>query len=164
MSDGVMSGAMDDVVEGEMDVAALRGELEAARVALSEAEGTIRHLERRQQIDAALVEAEARDMGVARLLTEQAVSEMDEADVQAAVAELKKEKGYLFGGVNGGDEYQSLRPRTGAQARRGGGGSGGVMSARVEGGNREAEVAAERAAVSGDRRDLLRYLRLRRGV
>ena len=62
-----------------------------------------------------------------------------------AVSDLRRRCPYLF------------RP-TVSEAR-----SGGAMSARPRtNGRRNADDAAERAAATGDRRDLLRYLRMRR--
>ena len=108
-----------------------------------EARQTVSDLERRQRIDALLAEAEAVDLDAARLLTEAAVQQMDEPDVQMAVEDLRRHKPYLF------------RQR----ARRG----HGVMAARSEGGALdEVEDAAQQAVSTGHRRDLLRYLRLRR--
>ncbi len=96
--------------------------------------------ERRRRIDQLLVEGEAIDVEAARLLTESALAQMDEADVDAAVEELKRRKPYLF-----------RRRRT----------ASGAMAAHPRGEAPLDESAAE-AAASGDRRDLLRYLRLRR--
>jgi len=78
------------------------------------------------------------------LLTEQTIQQMDEPDVQAAVEELRQRRPYLF------------QPRSSDDG-------GAAMGARVEDPSAQAsEEAAEHAAMSGDRRDLLRYLRLRR--
>ncbi|MEM9417484.1 MAG: hypothetical protein AAGA25_00335 [Planctomycetota bacterium] len=66
---------------------------------------------------------------------------MDEPDVDAAVSELRRQKPYLF-----------------RQRRRS---TDSAMAPRVELPAAE-EKAAERAAATGDRRDLLDYLRLRR--
>ncbi|MEO1235565.1 MAG: hypothetical protein AAFX76_02125 [Planctomycetota bacterium] len=108
---------------------------------LDESRQTIVALERRQKIDALLTDSDAIDLEAARLLTEVSVSQMDEPDVDAAVSELRRQKPYLF---------RRRSPR-----------SGSAMAPRVET-PAEEELAAERAAASGDRRDLLDYLRLRR--
>jgi hypothetical protein len=110
---------------------------------LEQARKQVEAVERRQRIDQLLVESDAIDLEAARLLTEAAVSLMDEADVEAAVRELRRKKPYLF--------------------RQRGSVSGGPMSARSrQGARRDLGDAAETAAMSGDRRDLLRYLRMRR--
>jgi hypothetical protein len=130
----------------------------AARVA--ELEGAIAQLERRAQVDALLIEADAIDLEAARLLTEAALAAMDEPDVRLAVAELRRVRPYLF--TNG----------TFSAARRGGGaGAAGAASALgakpqarpgAAGAIREVHDAAAEAQSTGDRTDLLRYLRLRR--
>ncbi|MEX0886049.1 MAG: hypothetical protein WD009_06380 [Phycisphaeraceae bacterium] len=125
---------------GEGRVELLEGELVEAR-------RTIERLERRARIDALLTESEAVDLEAARLLTECAVEQMDEPDVSAAVEELRRHRPYLF------------RRRVGGV---GGVGGAGVMAAREEEDGGAATHAAAEAAASGDRRDLLRYLRLRR--
>jgi len=116
--------------------------LSEAQAALSEKEATIQQLERRQKIDELLGQAEPVDHEAARLLTEQAVAEMAAPDVQQAVSELKRKRPYLF------------REREAA--------GGPAMAARSHSLDEPREEAAATAAMSGDRRDLLRYLRLRR--
>ena len=108
---------------------------------LAEAQQTITSLERRQKIDALLSESDAVDLEAARLLTELSVSQMDQPDVAAAVRELRRSRPYLF-------RHRSAPTDS-------------AMGARVEPISDDA-LAAERAAATGDRRDLLNYLRLRR--
>ncbi|MHB1156092.1 MAG: hypothetical protein ACYC26_04555 [Phycisphaerales bacterium] len=115
----------------------LQGRLELAR-------RTIDAVERRQKIDQMLVESDAVDLEAARLLTELAVEQMDEPDVAAAVEELRQRKPYLF------------------RRRHSGGGGGAALSPRPRNSSGVLDDAAEQASQSGDRRDLLRYLRLRR--
>lgn len=110
---------------------------------LDEARATIAALERRQRIDDLLREADAIDLEAARLLTELAVSRMDEPDVALAVRDLRRHKPYLF---------RAASP------------TGGMPARHEEGVSDPAEDAAQDAAASGDRRDLLRYLRLKRTV
>ncbi|MEM9881677.1 MAG: hypothetical protein AAF800_02020 [Planctomycetota bacterium] len=114
--------------------AGLKDDLEASRQ-------TITLLERRQKIDALLAGSDAVDLEAARLLTEVVVGQMDEPDVEEAVRELRRQKPYLF-----------RRPVRSAPT---------AMSPDVEEPH-DASAAAERAAATGDRRDLLDYLRLRR--
>jgi hypothetical protein len=71
------------------DAATLQADLAAARE-------TIRALERRQKIDAALADSDPIDTEVARLLTEAAVAGMDEPDVKLAIEDLRRQKPYLF--------------------------------------------------------------------
>jgi len=108
---------------------------------LSQLRQTVSSLERRQKVDALLSDAEAVDFEVARLLTEAAVEAMDEPDVAIVVEELRRSKPYLF-----------RRRDVGASAM-------GPKSRHVV---EHCDEAAAVAAQTGDRRDLLRYLRLRR--
>lgn len=126
----------------ERDLGDIKGQYQDTCVELEQARQVIDQLERRQQIDAVLAEVDAVDLDVARLLTEAAVEMMDEPDIKLAIDDLRRHKPYLF----------RNRDR-GASA----------MSARYpENSVYQAEAAADRAAMTGDRRDLLRYLRIRR--
>lgn len=124
------------------DVEALQRELDEARSSLAEREATITQLEQRMRIDELLRDAEAIDLEAARLLTEAAVAAMDEPDIDAAVAELRSRKPRLFANTS--------RPRPFAQ----GAGEDEPDDAAMH--------AAAEAHATGNRRDLLRYLRLRR--
>ena len=129
------------VAEQQLDQA--RSELEQLQQQFGESQETIHSLERRQKIDALLADAETIDLEAARLLTEVTVQNMDDEDVAAAVDDLRRHKPYLF----------RHRQHTMASA----------MPARLlTTQNDHAQQAAERAVSSGDRRDLLHYLRLRR--
>ncbi|MEM6333744.1 MAG: hypothetical protein AAF823_10445 [Planctomycetota bacterium] len=107
---------------------------------LTAARQTITDLERREAITDRLREAGAVDLDVARLLTEVAVAGMPDADVRLAVDELRRDKPYLF--------QPAPAPRR-------------AMGARLPEPDPAAD-AAERAEQTGDRRDLMTYLRLRR--
>lgn len=138
--------------EIEANLTAAREELRLCREALDAAE-------RRRQIDAALWEAGAADLEVARLLTELAVGKMDEPDVALAVEELKANKPFLF-----------RRSRAPTAPTPGAGDAppesatmSGRVTAQVAPGPDLTEAAAL-ASESGDRAALLRYLRLRRGA
>lgn len=108
---------------------------------LDEARQTIAHLERAQHIDSVLRDADAVDLEVARLLTERAVMQMEEPDVALAIEDLKRHKPYLFRPAPSSDSTAVMGPRLETDA---------------------AAQAAEQAMTSGNRRDLLAYLRLRR--
>jgi hypothetical protein len=86
------------------------------------------------------------DVEVARLLTQAAVEAMEQPDVAAAIDELRRRKPYLF--------RQRRRPEASAMPAR----------SHTAAGASRANDAAEAAAATGDRRDLLRYLRLRRAA
>ncbi len=126
----------------EQELGDLKGQFQDVKVELEQARQAMSHLERRQAIDEILTDAETVDLGVARLLTETAVTMMDEPDIRLAIEDLRRHKPYLFHKRRSDASVMPARHRDGPGYR--------------------AEEAAERAAVSGDRRDLLKYLRLRR--
>lgn len=125
----------------EQQLGELRDRFTQLQTQLDSSQDTITSLERRQKIDALLTDSDAIDLEAARLLTEISVSQMDEPDVSTAVSDLRRQKPYLF----------RHRPRP----------SDSAMAPRVELPAAQ-DVAAQRAAATGDRRDLLDYLRLRR--
>lgn len=127
----------------EQQIASIQQQLDQAQQRYEEAEQAIESLERRQRIDELLAEADTVDMEAARLLTEVAVQSMDEPDLAEAVDDLRRHKPYLF-------------------HREGRGVGGLALAPRLEGVDDPLAQAAEQAQHSGDRRDLLRYLRLRR--
>ena len=127
----------------EQQLEDLSEQINAMKAKLTEADQTIVGLERRQKVDALLTEADAIDLETARLLTEQAVALMDEPEVELAISDLKRHKPYLF----------RHRQSPGFSA----------MGPSIDHpGHDPAEQAAEQATQTGNRRDLLRYLRLRR--
>ena len=127
----------------EQQLEGLQAQLTEAQQRAEQAEQTITSLERRQRIDALLAEADAIDLDAARLLTEAAVQQMDEPDVTEAVQDLRRHKPYLFHPDSSDAQGLALAPV-------------------IEGADDPLAQAAEQAQHSGDRRDLLRYLRLRR--
>lgn len=127
----------------EQQLTGLQAQLAEAQQRVEQAEQTIQSLERRQRIDALLAEADAMDVDAARLLTEAAVQSMEEPDVAEAVEDLRRHKPYLFHP----DSSQAV---------------GLALAPEIEGLDDPLAQAAEQAQHSGDRRDLLRYLRLRR--
>lgn len=127
----------------EQQLAGLQTQLDESRHRFEQAEQTIESLERRQRIDALLVEADAIDIDAARLLTEAAVQTMNEPDVTEAVDDLRRHKPFLFHPDSSDAGGLALAPM-------------------IEGQDDPLAQAAEQAQHSGDRRDLLRYLRLRR--
>jgi multidrug efflux pump subunit AcrA (membrane-fusion protein) len=125
----------------EQKLEAIEAELGEARDELERAHRQVEQADRRRQIDELLIEADVIDLEAARLLTEHTIGQMDDAELGEVVSDLARHKPYLF-------------------RRRG---SGGGMSPRPRGnGGAGLDEAAAAAAATGDRRDLLRYLRLRR--
>jgi len=128
--------ARAEAAEARAESLALRiTELESA---LTQAREALDAVERRQRIDRALLEADALDLESARLLTELALTAEARADIDGAVADLRRRKPFLF------------RARSGRAA----------PASRST--NDDLTGAAEHAARTGDRRALLRYLELRR--
>lgn len=127
----------------EQQLADLQAQLDQTRQQYEQAEQTISSLERRQRIDSLLAEADAIDIEAARLLTEVAVQSMQDPDIAEAVEDLRRHKPYLFHKEH--DEPGGL-----------------ALAPRHDGLDDPLARAAEQAQHSGDRRDLLRYLRLRR--
>ncbi len=128
----------------ETILADLKGELQDKDAALSEQQDLISNLQRQRGIDELLTEAGAIDLETTRLLTELSISEVTEPDIVQAVEELRRSKPFLFRRTDRGT---------------------GAMSPRAAGVSREEDnlqTAAVDACVSGNRRDLLHYLRLRR--
>lgn len=113
----------------------------------AELEAALATSDQRRQIDRYLTEAEAIDIETAALLTEVAVAGMDEPDVARAISELRDRKPFLFG-------------RRGGRIGSGMSAFGSVGDPVVD----ELDRAATEARESGDKRTLLRYLRIRRGA
>lgn len=122
-------------------VALLEGELRAAR-------NQIKESETRRQIQRLLMEAETIDVDSATLLAETALKEggakfdkLGDRAIGRVIDEIRRQKPLLF--------RSTSKPRASA------------MSARIEQPGTPMVTAAEEAARSGHRTDLLRYLRLR---
>ena len=126
----------------EQRLTELQTQFEQASQQLQQTRQQLESIERRQRIDQMLIESEAVDLEAARLLTEVAVAQMDKADVKLAVEDLRKRKPYLFRRTSGSGGSMTARPRPNQ--------------------GHDLNQAAQAAADSGDRRDLLRYLRMRR--
>ena len=134
--------------EAESQLGACHERIEALEAELARAQETVALTERRAMIDRELTAARAIDLETAHLLTEAAISEMDEPDVEIAVRELRARKPFLF---------------VCEDPAHNGRGSG-AMSAfeRGTGGDDDLGDLAHSARSSGDRNELLRYLRARR--
>lgn len=136
----------DEQVSSEERATALEQQLAAARAELQ-------HERLTRQMENELRRAGAIETDAAAALLRERVRAAQESgkevDLRELVAEMKKAKGVLFGV---GVKTQVSPP------------SGATSAARSERTSVEAATqAAEEARTSGDRRALLRYLRLRRG-
>lgn len=126
--------------EHESRIAELERQLREAREALDASE-------RRRQIERALGESDTVDIETASLLTEAAVAQMDEPDVAIAIEELRRRKPFLFRASPAPAAPRGIAMRPAGEP--------GDDGAALDG-------LADRARQSGDRRELLRYLRQRR--
>lgn len=129
-------------VAGAEQVSGLEGKLREAEGELAKAREALGVSERTRAIERELAREGAVDVETAALLTEAAVAGMEKADVAAAVGELKRAKPFLF---------------------RAAAGRGSAMAGEPGEGGGELEEAAAVARETGDRRVLLRYLRMKRG-
>ena len=114
---------------------------------LASRERTIATLQRRQSIDAQLLNAGTIDLDATRMLAERSLDEHNDADVGTVIAELKSNRPYLF---------QAPTPppsNIGARSPR-------LTNHDMQ---RHDETEHAKAALqTGSRDDLMRYLRLRR--
>lgn len=136
--------------EAEEEADALRARVQELETELAGAHQAIQTTERRGEIDRELTAARAVDLETARLLTEATIGEMDQPDVAAAVRDLCARKPFLFA--------------TPGPARR----QGNALSPDSRAGHQTVDFDgladfAQRARTTGDRAELLRYLRVRRG-
>jgi len=133
-------------IEAEEKLAACEARVGELESELSSANEAVVSTQRRGDIERELTAARAVDLETACLLTEATISEMDDPDVAVAVREIKARKPFLF-----------------SYSRQGSSG-GAVMSAQLgSGGGNGLGKMASSARSSGDRNELLRYLRARRG-
>jgi len=129
-------------LEAEEKLAACETRLVELEGELSSARESLAGVERRAEIERALSGASVVDLETAVMLTESAIAEMDTPDVAVAVRDLRARKPFLFG-------------------ERGGGVSS-AMGARSASDEDPLGDLAASARGSGDRAELLRYLRARR--
>ena len=133
----------DRAQRAERSLAELADRLAESESSLEQARHAIDAVEQRRRIERALEEAHALDLETATILTAAAIEGMDEPDVAIAVRDLQRRKPFLF------------RTRLTRAS---------VMSAADV--PREDSVlgeVAETARRTGDRHELLRYLRMKRG-
>ncbi len=134
--------------EAEEKLAACEARIVELEGELVSANESVVLTQRRGEIERELTAARTVDLETACLLTEATIGEMDDPDVAIAVRELKARKPYLF------------------QCQTHGKSGVGVMSAHSSGGGDglgNISNIASSARSSGDRNELLRYLRARRG-
>jgi len=131
--------------EAEEKLAACEARIGELESELSSANEAVVSTQRRGDIERELTAARAVDLETACLLTEATIGEMDEPDVAVVVRELKARKPFLFSCSSHGTRV------------------GSSMSAQSQGLGDGLGRMASSARSSGDRNELLRYLRARRG-
>ena len=114
---------------------------------IDELTAEVARLQRDRLVDERLIEADVSDLETARVLAQRALGQMGEPDVDQAIDGLRRRTPWLF----------TRRAR-----------SAGASSPRADQGEaqqaRAVSDAAQEAAATGRREDLLRYLRLRRSA
>jgi hypothetical protein len=126
----------------------LAGQLAQANEKIARMSEELDGLQVEQRLTHRLAAAGAVDLEAAVLVAKARIDGRTDADVDRCVAQLRKEKQYLFGGT-----AQVAVPRKTAGAKD-----------RAVHHQTALEQAARRAAQTGSRIDLQRYLRLRRSV
>lgn len=120
----------------EINVAQLRAELLSAKQ-------TLEAFQRRREIEQQIIDAKASDVETAMILVEQTLLRKPDQDVAGAVAEIRSKKPHLF------------EPATAKHS--------GLMAAAGSRASSPAEAALKSARDrKGERKSLLKYLRLKR--
>ena len=111
---------------------------------LAQARESLQAIQQRQELDALLTGAQAIDLEAGRVLAEDLLARREVADGRAALAQLRRQKPWLF-----------RRQTRQAEAM-------GMPARSTEDAATPSAQAAQQAFASGQRRDLMQYLRLRR--
>lgn len=130
------------------DATTLADQLARANERIAQMSEELNGLQIEQKLAHKLAAAGAIDLETAILVARARIEGRTEADLDNCVTRLRKEKAYLFGGSN-----PVLAPRKTATAKD-----------RVTASQAVLEQAAKRAARTGSRVDLQRYLMLRRSM
>lgn len=134
----------------EKKVEELAAELAEAKAQAANTAEQLQNVQNEQKLLRKLAAAGAADLEAAVLIARARMEDEPQADVDGVIEQLRKEKQYLFAG-------SSARGGDGAAAQKTAGAKDKVAS-----GHTVLDTAAKRAATSGNRIDLQRYLRLRR--
>ncbi len=125
----------------------LSAELAEAKEQISKMTGELAGIKTEQKLTRKLAEAGANDLEAAILLARTRLAGESDSEIDSAVEQVQKEKPYLFGRNTSGN--MKATATAGAKDK--------LSSSQAV-----LERAAKRAAVTGDRRDLQEYLRIRR--
>jgi hypothetical protein len=126
----------------------LADQLAQANATIARMSDELDGLQIEQKLTHKLAAVGAIDLEAAVLVAKARISGKTEADIDSCVTQVRKEKAYLFGG-----SAQVATPRKTAAAKD-----------RLTNSQTALEQAAKKAARTGRRTDLLRYLNLRRSV
>jgi hypothetical protein len=130
----------------EKKVEALAEELAEAKTQAAKMSEQLKGIQAEQKIMRKLAAAGAVDLEAAVLIARARIEDEPEADLDGVVEQLKKEKQYLFTNAGGA---ATAKKTAGAKER-------------VANSQTILDTAARRAATTGNRADLQKYLRLRR--
>ncbi|MCX5636599.1 MAG: hypothetical protein NTX52_02755 [Planctomycetota bacterium] len=130
----------------EKKVEALAEELSEAKTQTAKMSEQIRNVQIEQKLMRKLAAAGALDLEAAVLVARARMEDEPEANPDSVIEQLKKEKQYLFAGASG-----AVIAKKTAGAKE-----------RVANSQTVLDAAAKRAATTGNRADLQKYLRLRR--
>lgn len=130
-------------VRAEGQIEELQAKFDEVQAELEQTRSAASASDQKRALELELALAEAQDIDTAVLVAQSVLAQMDEPDIKAAVAEMRKAKPFLF------------RASPSASA----------MSSRVPAASPGAVLGdlADEARESGDRSLLLQYLRARRG-
>lgn len=124
------------------------GQLAQAHQQIAQMSRDLEDLQIAQKLTHKLAAAGAIDLEAAVLVAKARIGGTAQADIDACVAQLRKEKAYLFGGST-----ETTASRKTASVRD-----------RATTGQTALEQAAQKAAKTGSRADLHHYLKLRRNL
>jgi hypothetical protein len=130
----------------EKKVEALAEELAEAKTQAAKMSEQLKNVQTEQKLMRKLAAAGALDVEAAVLIARARIEDEPEADLDGVIEQLKKEKQYLFTNTGG---TATAKKTAGAKER--------VASSQTI-----LDTAARRAATTGNRADLQKYLRLRR--
>ncbi|MEM7755179.1 MAG: hypothetical protein AAF297_06045 [Planctomycetota bacterium] len=153
VSSEVLAEALEEEDAPAVDTAALQQRIAELEADLAKAEARLSAQSERITLERELTAAGVVDLETGVALAERLLEMGDEDDPARAVARLRARKPFLF--PDGGTVHEG----PGAKASR-----ASAMSGDVRGGGLGAiDEMASSARATGDRRELLRYLRARRG-
>jgi hypothetical protein len=133
----------------EKKVEELSGQLAQAKTEATKISEQLKDVQMEQKLLRKLAAAGAVDLEAAVLIAKTRIEGNGEVDVDSVVEQIRKEKQYLFAGSSTQGDVAASRKTAGSKERAGGGQT--VL-----------ERAAKRAATTGNRADLQKYLKLRR--